>query len=166
MNAQKLTLLDRAFQLLDDASSRQDFTLILRFSEPLDAERLAAGAKSACECFGLNQQINIETRIDVQRFVNEPFDVYPIKQMMNGATLATRFHHAAADGLSAAMWLGHQLSIAYRLAFPETAGELSLRRPATSVRRSQFAFDGACDSLWTPTAARTAASAACASLWV
>ena len=151
----KRQLLDRAFQLLDHASSRQDFTLILRFDELPDRERLARGARSACECFGLNQQVDIETRIDVEQFVNEPFDRYPIKQMLNEATLATRFHHAAADGLSAAMWLGHQLSIAYGLTPPAALGELSLRRAAMSTRRSRFAYDGACDSLWTPNSTRS-----------
>ena len=150
MKVQKMSLLDRAFKLLDDASSPQDFTLILRFREPLDAERLAAGAKSACECFRIAREIDIQTRMDVEEFVNEPFDSYPIKQMLNGATLATRFHHAAADGLSAALWLGHQLSIAYGLTSPATWSELSLRRPAMSTRRSRFAYEGACDSLWTP----------------
>lgn len=155
MNTQKLTVLDRAFKLLDDASSPQDFTLILHFNEPLAAERLQAGAKSACECFRIDQEIDVQTRIDLERFVNESFDSYPIKQMMNGATLATRFHHAAADGLSAALWLGHQLSIAYGLTPPATWAELSLRRAGTSVRRSRFAYDGACDSLWTPNATRS-----------
>ena len=155
MSAQKLTVIDRAFKLLDNARSPQDFTLILRFDQPPDIEKLAAGANSACECFGIDQQINIETRIDVERFVNEPFDSYPIKQMLNGVTLATRFHHAAADGLSAALWLGHQFSIAYGLTPPNTSAELSLRRPATAVRRSRFAYDSACDQLWTPNDTRS-----------
>lgn len=155
MNVQKLTLLDRAFQLLDDVRSPQDFTIILHFTEPLANERLAAGAKSACECFCINREINIQTRVDLEQFVNEPFNQYPIKQMVNGATLATRFHHAAADGLSAALWLGHQLSIAYGLTPPAASAGLSLRRPATSVRRSQFAYDSASDSLWTPNTARS-----------
>lgn len=155
MNAQRLTVLDRAFKLLDDARSPQDFTLILRFDQPPNAEKLAAGANSACECFGIDHQINIETRINVERFVNGPFDTYPIKQMLNGITLATRFHHAAADGLSAALWLGHQLSIAHGLTIPATSAELSLRRPAMSTRRSRFAYDSACEQLWTPNDTRS-----------
>ena len=155
MNVQKITLLDRAFQLLDDARSPQDFTLILYFTHPLDPERLAVGAKSACEFFCIDREIDIQTRIDLEQFVNEPFDQYPIKQMLNGATLATRFHHAAADGLSAALWLGHQLSVAYGLTPPAASAGLSLRRAAVSTRRSQFAYDSACDSLWTPNATRS-----------
>src|SRR5688572_24307695 len=155
MNAQKITLLDRAFQLMDDARSPQDFTVILHFTYPLDPERLTVGANSACKCFCIDQEIDIQTRIDLEQFVNEPFTRYPIKQMLNGATLATRFHHAAADGLSAALWLGHQLSIAYGLTPPAASAGLSLRRPAMSTRRSRFAYDSACDSLWTPNATRS-----------
>ena len=52
MNALPQTLLDRAFELLDDARSPQDFTLILHFRNKLDLKSLTAGAKSAAECFG------------------------------------------------------------------------------------------------------------------
>ena len=143
-------LLDFAFKLLDSAVSPQDFTLILHFDQPPDAQALQAGAKSACEIYGARAKR--ETPIDLDAFVNKPFDLhlgYPIKQTLIGSTLATRFHHAAADGLSAALWLGHQLSVAYGLTPPMHSAELSLRRAETSVRRSQFAYEGACDPLWT-----------------
>ena len=153
MSVQKITLLDRAFQLLDDARSPQDFTIILHFTEPPDAQGLRVGAVSARERYG--REIKIETQIDIEQFVNEPFNQYPIKQMLNGATLATRFHHAAADGLSAALWLGHQLSVAYGLTPPAASAGLSLRRAAMSTRRSRFAYDSGCDSLWTPNATRS-----------
>jgi hypothetical protein len=147
-------LLDHAFKLLDSASSPQDFTLILHFSELPDAGRLAAGAKSACERY--RSTCKIETRIDIDQFVNRRINPkHPIRQMLGGASLATRFHHAAADGLSAALWLGHQLSVAYGHQPPASSAELSLRRPARSVRRSQFAYNTACDQLWTPAATRT-----------
>ena len=102
-----------------------------------------------------------ESKSALERFVNEPFDVRhqaPVKQALilngsSGARLVTRFHHAAADGLSAALWLGHQLNVAYGLeAVERERGALvgpSMRRLPTSVRRSQFAFDGASDSLRT-----------------
>ena len=156
MNGQKRTVIDRAFKLLDGPTSPQDFTLILHFSNPLDVAGLQAGAKSAGEHFGA--EANIEIRGDLEEFVNKPFDLhfgYTIKQLVIGATLATRFHHAAADGLSAAMWLGHQLSVASGLPPPTIPVALSLKRAAASVRRSKFAYDGACDRLWTPNATRT-----------
>ena len=156
MNAQA-ELLDFAFKLLDTPVSPQDFTLILHFDSPPDLHALQAGAKSACEAYGARAKR--ETPIDLEGFVNKPFDLqlgYPIKQTLIGATLATRFHHAAADGLSAALWLGHQLSVAYGLTPAANSAELSLRRAETSVRRSQFAYDGACDPLWTvPRSTRT-----------
>lgn len=102
-----------------------------------------------------------ETRSAIEMFVDEPFDLHhqpPVRQSLilngpNGATLVTRFHHSAADGLSAALWLGHQLNVAYGFEAAETERapfvDLPLRRNATSVRRSEFAFDGASDRLWT-----------------
>jgi hypothetical protein len=101
-----------------------------------------------------------EGKAAIERFINEPFDVWhqaPVKQALilngsSGARLVTRFHHAAADGLSAAQWLGHQLNVAYGLEAVEQERRAfvgpTLRRLATSVRRSQFAFDGASDCLW------------------
>ncbi len=57
----------------------------------------------------------------IQEFLNSPFDLrlhMPVQQLVvvNGTSaelkLVTRFHHAVADGLSAAMWLSHQLRVA------------------------------------------------------
>lgn len=99
----------------------------------------------------------------IERFVNDRFDLrhsHPIRQIfiangIAGPVLATRFHHAAADGMSAAMWLGHQLSVAYGLDPAATGAGLSLRRAETSVRRSKFAYEGACDPLWTKSSTRS-----------
>lgn len=102
-----------------------------------------------------------ESRSAIERFIDEPFDLRrqpPVRQMLvlngsSGAQLVTRFHHAAADGLSAALWLGHQFKVAYRLEPIEVERAPftgpSLRAHSTSVRRSKFAFDGASDRLWT-----------------
>jgi hypothetical protein len=75
--------------------------------------------------------------------------------MFDGNKLASRFHHSAADGFSAALWLGHQLSVAYGLTPPNNSAALSLRRQETSVRRSKFAYEGACDPLWTVNSTRS-----------
>jgi hypothetical protein len=155
MNAQKLTVLDCAFKLLDGERSPQDFTLILHFTLPPDVKKLAAGGRSACQLYHTGCETRLETRIDIERFVHERFGAEPIKQTFDGKTLATRFHHSAADGLSAALWLGHQLSVAYGLTPPATSAALLLRRPSNSVRRSKFAFDGACEQLWTPGGTRS-----------
>jgi hypothetical protein len=100
-----------------------------------------------------------ERRVGLARELHEP----PVKQLLllNGssARLATRFHHAAADGLSAMLWLGHQLNVAYEIETPQLDPErfnsLTLRRSANSVRRSQFAFEGASDPLSTSHAKRS-----------
>src|SRR5262245_26045754 len=100
MNKQRRELLDCAFKVLDSADSPQDFTLILHFVQPPSLKALQAGAKSAAEHFSADAKI--ETGIELEGFVNKSFDLhlgYPIKQTLLGPTLATRFHHAAADGL-------------------------------------------------------------------
>jgi hypothetical protein len=102
-----------------------------------------------------------ESSLAIERFIAEPFDLRhqpPVRQalIVNGPTrarLVTRFHHSAADGLSAALWLGHQLNVAYGFEAVEVEPapfvNLQLRRLPRSVRRSKFAFDGASDRLWT-----------------
>jgi hypothetical protein len=159
----KLTLLDCAFHLLDDVRSPQDFTIILHFRDSPDIECLRAGAQSAREGFtpawvSKNTELEIQVGSALEQFVNRPFDLrrdYPVRQLFTGTTLATRFHHAAADGMSAAMWLGHQLSIAYGLTPTQNSAEVLLRIAETSVRRSAFAYIGACDPLWTTNRTRS-----------
>jgi hypothetical protein len=180
----KMSLLDRAFYLLDSARSPQDFTLILHLDDAPEVDRFYAGAKSAMNRFPTsaccvdgaawvwreNKYFKLEivtTGSAIERFIDEPFDLRrqpPVRQMLildGGARLATRFHHSAADGLSAALWLGHQLNVAYGLeAVQCERGEfngVALRRSAVSVRRSQFAFDGASDRLWTASPKRSGA---------
>ena len=180
----RMTLLDRAFYLLDSARSPQDFTLILHLGDALEVDRYYAGAKSAMNRFPIsaccvdgqawvwreNKYFKLEiatTASVIERFIDEPFDLRrqpPVRQMLildGGARLATRFHHSAADGLSAALWLGHQLNVAYGLKPAQSErGEfngLALRRSALSVRRSPFAFEGASDRLWTANLRRSGA---------
>jgi hypothetical protein len=180
----KMSLLDRAFYLLDSARSPQDFTLILHLNDEPEVDRFYAGAKSAMNRFPTsaccvdgaawvwreNKYFKLEivtTGSAIERFIDEPFDLRrqpPVRQMLildGGARLATRFHHSAADGLSAALWLGHQLNVAYGLeAVQCERGEfngVALRQSAVSVRRSQFAFDGASDRLWTASPKRSGA---------
>ena len=164
-----LSLLDRAFYLLDSARSPQDFTVIFDLRDAPGVERFNAGARSAMNRFPASAarredrdfKLEIsESESAIDTFINERFDLRrepPVKQLLvlNGprARLATRFHHAAADGLSAALWLGHQLNVAYGIETPLIErgqfNGLTLRQSSRSVRRSQFAFDGASDALRT-----------------
>lgn len=172
----KLSKLDYAFSLMDSAESPQDFVIILHLSNPPSLEKLRTGARSATYrypvsgstiknrewVYDTNQPLALSSNgHSLDSFVNQRFDSRreaPVKQILvaNGADetcLVTRFHHTAADGLSAALWLGHQLGVAYELVKPETArapfAELPLRNSTTSVRRSVFAYNGASDPLWT-----------------
>ena len=176
-NQAKLTVLDYAFSLLDSADSPQDFTIILHLSNPLPLASLRAGAASATNRYPISGctikhrawvpatsaqlPINGNGRPSLDSFVNDRFDVRrssPVRQVLfvdseTQARLVTRFHHTAADGLSAALWLGHQLSVAYGLLEPEATAasfdEVVLRESQTSVHRSAFAYSSASDPLWT-----------------
>src|SRR5215204_6560262 len=97
----------------------------------------------------------------IERLLETPFDLrvqFPYRQLLivNGSgagVLATRFHHAVADGLSAALWLAHQLRVALNMEEPLTCPAIQcspeFRISNTSVRRSKFAYAKASDSLWT-----------------
>jgi hypothetical protein len=170
----KLSTLDYAFTLMDGAAP-QDFTLIFHLSESPSLDNLRAGALSATHRFptsgchirkrhwvyaGGARTGELSAR-DLSRFANESFDLRGetlVKQMLitgetREACLVTKFHHAAADGLSAAMWLAEQLSVAYGLKDPiavrSSFADFSLRQVANSARRSIFAYRGACEPLWT-----------------
>ena len=178
-NQAKLSTLDYAFSLLDSADSPQDFTIVLHLNNPPSLDALRAGATSAINRYpisgcklnnrswvyaakaGVQLPLNGNGRPSLESFVNDRFDLRqqnPVRQVLFAGAktetrLVTRFHHAAADGLSAALWLGHQLSVAYGLIEPVTTAarfdEVALRESSTSVRRSAFAFSGASDPLWT-----------------
>jgi hypothetical protein len=171
-----MPLLDVAFYLLDSAHSPQDFTLILHFTDPPSVDGLRAGAQSALNRFPVSgctierrkwiwrddAEFKLECTSAVETLVDQPFDVrhqIPVKQWFDGTSLATRFHHAAADGVSAALWLGHQLNVAYGFEPPQSKRapftSPALRRLQTLVRRSKFAFNGASDPLWTSQSQRS-----------
>lgn len=98
----------------------------------------------------------------VESFLDKPINLRretPVQQLVitnvqnDDVKLLTRFHHAAADGLSAAMWLGHQLRVARgkgsAVAEILPFEHLALRTHSAPVKRSRFAFDGPSDRLWT-----------------
>ena len=97
----------------------------------------------------------------VEAFIDSPFDPRhqaPVKQLVivdgtgGAARLVTRFHHAAADYLSAMMWLGHQLGVAFgredRVAGVSPFRELRLRSHSSPTKRSKFSHKRPADRLW------------------
>jgi hypothetical protein len=122
----------------------------LRFTEPPDGITSATTTSSV-------------TLTDVvQDFLARPIDLasqMPVQQLVitdgvsSDVKLVTRFHHAAADGLSAARWIGHQLRVASGKEPPvidvQPFQELLLRTHDKPARKSRFAYPGASQSLWT-----------------
>jgi hypothetical protein len=122
----------------------------LRFAEPSD------GITSATTTASL-------TLADVVKaFLARPIDLgsqMPVQQLVitDGVSgrvkLVTRLHHAAADGLSAAQWIGHQLRVASGKEPPvldvQPFQELPLRTHDKPARKSRFAYPGASQRLWT-----------------
>jgi hypothetical protein len=97
----------------------------------------------------------------VEEFLDHSFDPgrqLPVQQLViandrnSQVKLVTRFHHAVADGLSAAMWLRHQLRVAYGKEDPVADAypfqELPLRNHQAPAKKSRFAYRGASHRLW------------------
>lgn len=93
-------------------------------------------------------------------FIDEPWDLtrqFPVRQLaitnpgQRGTILVTRFHHAAADGLSALMWLRHQVEVAFGLRSPTSTvmpyTHPVLRQHASARRTSPFAYSHPSDRL-------------------
>jgi hypothetical protein len=122
----------------------------VRFTEPGDGVTTVAVSSSADV-----------TRV-IEDFLERPVDLrrqMPVQQLVilndhrAEVKLVTRFHHAVADGLSAAMWLGHQLCVAYGTETPVTVAtpfqDLPLRSHPAPVRKSRYAYRGPSHRLWT-----------------
>jgi hypothetical protein len=99
---------------------------------------------------------------EVQTFLARPIELsaqLPVQQLVisNSADgsikLVTRFHHTVADGLSAAMWLRHQLRVAYEKEAPVADAapfqDVPLRTHEAPVKKSSFAHRGPSHRLWT-----------------
>jgi hypothetical protein len=181
-NSARLTMLDYVLSVMDTAQSRLDFAIIFHFNHELDLEALRRGAHSARRRFPTtgsrllgntwvrdprSSETALETAIcrdastTIEDFINRPIDLhkdFPVRQLVaSGAEqktiLITRFHHAAADGMSAALWLRHQLEVAgeieqveHQLHFFEPPLLKSLK---TSVKKSRFAYAQPSDKLAT-----------------
>ena len=181
-NSTRLTTLDYILSVMDTAQSRLDFAIIFHFNHKLDLEGLRRGAHSArrrfpttgCRLLGntwvtdpRSSEAALETAIcrdastTIEDFINRPIDLhrdFPVRQLVASAAdektiLITRFHHAAADGMSAALWLRHQLEVVGEIE-PVEQQVHSFEPPLlkslkSSVRKSQFSYSGPSDKLAT-----------------
>lgn len=85
-----------------------------------DGWRWTPTAEMPDELVGCSASSEAAAAAALEAFVDRAFDLRfqrPIRQLAmtaagGGTVLATRVHHAAADGASAAMWLEHQLGVA------------------------------------------------------
>ncbi len=120
-----------------------------RFTEPADGVEVAAATGDE----------NSATAIEA--FLKTPFDPHtqmPVRQLVvrsesGRVRIISRFHHTAADGLSAAMWLAHQLGVARGEISSTTDANvfhaLAINTHPSPVKRSRYAFDRGSDRLWT-----------------
>ena len=101
----------------------------------------------------------------IEAFIDGPFNPrrqVPVQQLViidgadGRAKLITRFHHAVADYMSATMWLGHQLRVAYGQQSPVTEVSpfqgVPLRSHPSPVKKSRFSYCGPAHRLWRPRA--------------
>jgi len=181
LHTEKLSTLDYVFTALSRTVPSLDFALVLHFAKSPDIDALECGARSARNKYPttssfvhggrweyvptaatpIEQTPTTNAQKEIERFMNLPFDLHvdpPCRQLLiqqrpGNALLVSRFHHAAADGMSAALWLGHQLQVANGLVPPVTDPALysrpTLRDLRPSVRRSKFAYDEPSDPLKT-----------------
>ena len=150
-----------------DLASLQKGATSARKLFPISASSLRRNrwVPKAAALDGLNNVIrSFEPNVEeaTRSFVNRPLDLCketPVRQLViineaeETTTLVTKFHHAAADGRSAALWLNHQLSVAGGFAEPLTSQSaiqpLPIKQITNPVRRSEFAYNTPSDRLWT-----------------
>jgi hypothetical protein len=159
--------LDYVFSVLSDRKNQLDFAFIIHLPTSLSVESLQAGAASSRNKYPATQSFlyrrqwerlsgidSLEITTDetkLQAFMDTPFDLRvdaPCRQILlirpDVKVLATRFHHAVADGLSAAMWISHQLQVAQGkeqpINQPLHCNVPLLKHSSPSVRRSKFAY--------------------------
>jgi len=184
----RLTTLDYILSVMDTAESPLDFAIIFYFNQKLDLERLQRGAQSARRKFPTTASRLVRNKwvkhwpsseapistancqqpsTTIETFVNRRIDLHtdsPVQQLVvstneDKTILVTRFHHAAADGMSAALWLQHQLQVAHGITEVDQTDSLygppPLRFVTASVRRSKFAYDSPSDALVTSSTVRS-----------
>lgn len=180
-NQARLSTMDLIFLVMDHPQRPLDFVLVLHFKKSPGLEALQTGARSARNLypttgsyidkkqwlrFNLPRdevtlvEASSDPAVAIEDFLESPFDPrreVPVQQLLIenrsdlSAQLVTRFHHTVADGLSAALWLEHQLGVACGQESPvaevSPLRELDLLRHPSPVRRSRFAYRGPSECL-------------------
>jgi hypothetical protein len=177
-----LSTIDLLFKAVETRERSSDFALVFHLKRSPDIESLRLGALSARNLFPttgsyLNGKVwsrcehseegielvsrnETETVATVEESLSRQMDLrhqLPVQQLAimicGKVILVTRFHHVAADGFSAALWLQHQLSVARGLLAPVLSArpyqQAILRRHSAPVRQSKFAFGKPSSGLWT-----------------
>ena len=184
-----LTTLDYVLSVMDTPKSPVDFAIVFHFNDQLDLDALRLGAESARRMFptsgsrlrwnrwvqeretskeSMTTAICSDAASAIHNFINRPLDPQidlPVQQLAitsstcQSTTVVTRFHHAVADGMSAALWLRHQFEVVRGVRQPSVR-EPPCERPVlkmvrSPVRKSRYAFPGASDRLATSSQARS-----------
>jgi hypothetical protein len=177
----KLSTIDFVFSIMNEPARPFDFALVFHLKDTPSVQGLQLGASSARNLYPTtgsylarkewiraveSQGEPIQVSSDsgaIEKFLDQPLDPsrqQPVQQLLvlpdegngNRTKLVTRFHHAAADGLSATLWLAHQLRVAYSQESPTVRSapflNLVLKTHPSGVRRSRFSFAGPSDRLW------------------
>ena len=187
--ADRLTTLDYVLSVMDTPESRLNFAIIFHFDKALDFDGLQLGAESARKLFpktrcrlrrnewvkdvrsslnGIRVASCTDPTSTIRDFINRSFDPeqeLPVQQLIVTShsdaktILVTRFHHAACDGMSAALWLRHQLEVAQGAKAPLTQictpEYLELKHVARHVRTSKFCYAERSSELFTPARVRS-----------
>jgi hypothetical protein len=180
---QQLSTIDLLFKIVETPERTSDFALVLQLKHSPSLESLRLGARSARNLFPTSgsyldgklwQRLNsledgieavslpkdIQINKTIEEFLKPRMDLRhqpPVHQLAishaDEIQLVTRFHHTAADGFSAALWLHHQISVATGL-LPATSEEVPyqqplLRKHSSPVKQSKFAPGGPSNMLLT-----------------
>lgn len=184
-----LTTLDYILSVMDTPKSPIDFSIIFHLNDQLDLDALRVGAESARRVFPtsgsrlrgnrwvqerdtlkgtITTALCSDVTSTIANFIDRalnPQTELPVQQLAvtsttePGMTVVTRFHHAAADGMSAALWLRHQFEVLRGFRHPSESGSPCdtpvLKSLPRSVRKSLYAFPGASDRLATSSKVRS-----------
>lgn len=165
--------LDLISAIMDTPERPLDAVVIARLCAEIPIERLETGAASARHVypqsasrlvdrhwhFSPQLATAIQRVTNVETFLDAGVDLQnelPMRQALlerqDGLHLVTYFHHAAADLVSVAMWLEHQLDVATGRREAVTAAHpylpVALKDHPRPVRKSQYAHAGPSTALW------------------